>query len=104
VHELPQQVVGGLRDLLRHERVGAGRRELPLGRGAAEPDGQAAAVAGSGKRAVGLRLEGDDDVIALGEKPDVRAAEGKRGKGPLADDHGMHELHGDVVRIRPARG
>jgi hypothetical protein len=106
VHELPQQVVERLGQLLADELAGARRR--PLER---QADREAAALRGlrdGGARLV-VGLEGEHDVVrgrrqrhlggewaALPRKPD-------RGQGALADDHRVDELDRDVARVRARR-
>ena len=68
VHELPQQVVGGLDQLLAHERVLARRVELPLGARGVEGHREAAAFAGQRHGGRGAGAEGDGDVAGLGRQ------------------------------------
>ncbi len=116
VHELPQQVVERLDELLPHERVVAGRRELPLGADArAEADRQAAPLRRARQRGARLGLavlgaEGDHDVARLGEQLDLEIErpalrrQADRRQRALPDDHGMDELDGHVPDVRARRG
>ena len=88
VHELPQQVVVGLGQLLADERVVARRRR--------DRDLEAA------RRR--LAVEREHHVLRPRHQRDlVGALEGERGQRALADDHGMDELDRDVPRVRPRR-
>ena len=88
VHELPQQVVVGLGQLLADERVVARRRR--------DRDVEAA------RRR--LAVERDHHVVRPGQQRRLRRApERDRRQRALADDHRVHELHRDVLGVR-ARG
>ena len=92
VDQLPEHVVERLDQLLAHERVVAGRLELPLGRRRREGDRQAAALARQRERRGGLAVGSStpkpiDDVVGLGDSVDLRRqrpALGGRGRSPAA--------------------
>ena len=116
VDRLPEHVVGGLDQLLADARVDRPRRQLPLRPGALlEGDRQAAALAGQRQplahlaAAVLARAEGEDDVLGprqqgelLAERAAV-AGQPERRQRPLADDHRVDELDGDVAHVRARR-
>src|SRR4051812_6007300 len=115
VHELPEHVVGRLGQLLAHEGVGARRFELALGAERREGHREAAALARQRHGlpelwAVGRLAEGDDDVAGLGDQ--VELAEHRAGlagqpdgrQRALAHDDRVHELDGDVTRVRAPGG
>jgi hypothetical protein len=115
VDQLPQHVVESLHQLLANRGVGHGRLELPLGTGRFEGERQAAALAGDAQRGDGLApilagAERNNDVVGFGNQLQLRregatlAGERNRGQGALADDHRVHELHGDVPRVRAGCG
>jgi hypothetical protein len=81
MHELPDDVVEGLRQLLPHERVVGKRLEKPVA------DAQ--------------RLEGDHGVVSLCEPVHFAGRQRECGQRALADDHRMDELDGDVPCVRP---
>ena len=114
VHELPEHVVGRLGQLLAHEGVGARRLELPLGAERAkatvrQPRSRASATRLRELRAVGRLAEGDDDVVGLGDEVELaqhRAGLAGQPEGrqrALAHDDRVHELDGDVARVRARR-
>ena len=116
VDQLPEDVVGGLGQLLADRRVIAARRQLPLGAGPGlEGDRQAAALARLGEPGTDLlaaRVEGaerDHDVVGLADQADLAlerpavAGQADRRQRPLADDHRVDELDGDVADVG-ARG
>jgi hypothetical protein len=70
VHELPEHVVGGLDELLSDERIVDLRHQLPFGARLLERDRQAPARPRERQRPRRLgigRLEGDRDVVGLGD-------------------------------------
>jgi hypothetical protein len=85
VHELPDDVVEGLAQLLVDERVVPRRLEPPLV--AAEREAK--------------RLEFDDRVVRLRDRVQLVAVEREGGQRALADDDRVDELDGDVMRVRP---
>ncbi len=115
VHELPEHVIERLHELLAHVRVGARRLELPLRAELREGDRQASARTRERDRAshfAGILARLDEhhhDVLLAGDRDELgrRLSAGlrqrDRGQRTLADDHRVHELHGDVTRIRARR-
>ena len=107
VHELPQQVVERLGQLLAHERVRRSAAPTRSGRQIArQPRSR-------GRRDGGARLLGglerDHDVLGRDEQRDLRgqrpalAREPDRRQRALADDHRVDELDRDVARVRARR-
>jgi hypothetical protein len=109
VHELPQDVVGGLVDLLDDLRVTAvhgegvvgGRRRACSG----ERQGDQASRARAREETLGVGVGGavhqrQRDVVAPRE-PQVPGGEGRQ--GALADDDRVHELDDDVRRVGGCR-
>ena len=115
VHELPQHVVQGLDQLLADVRVGGRGHELVLGAGRGEGERETATPApqleGSRRLSpVVLHVERHHDVLGPGEELQLLggrpafAGQTDGGKRALADDHGVHELDGDMTRVRAPGG
>ncbi len=112
VDELPHDVVGRLDQLLGHERVADRRDELQLGADWRECHSKSAAPRSRGERHSGgcVGAEANRDVCRLGRELNALAQqfaltrERQCRECPLADDHGVHELDGNVVRVRARLG